>query len=56
MIRALDAVLAETQERAEQRFGMREKGVNLEFRSYGKDAVMGAMEPGDGPAQAKSAS
>src|SRR4030095_5358877 len=32
-------------ERAEQLFGTKSDGINLMFRSYGKDGVMGALEP-----------
>jgi hypothetical protein len=45
MIRELDHVIAHARERAEERFGMKDNGINLLFRSYGKDGVMGAMEP-----------
>lgn len=49
MIRELDGLLAETQERAEQRFGMQAGGMRLRFRAYGRDAVMGPLEPGGVP-------
>lgn len=49
MIRELDGLLAETQERAEARFGMQAGGMRLHFRAYGRDAVMGALEPGGAP-------
>ncbi|VTU45576.1 acyclic terpene utilization AtuA family protein [Variovorax sp. PBL-E5] len=45
MIRELDGVIAHARERAEQRFGARSDGIHLMFRSYGKDGVMGALEP-----------
>jgi hypothetical protein len=47
MIRELDTLLAETRERAEGRFGLKANGIHLNFRVYGRDAVMGALEPGD---------
>jgi len=47
MIRELDGLLAETRERAEHRFGLAAGGIHLNFRVYGRDAVMGALEPGD---------
>lgn len=46
MIRELDPLLAETEARAEARFGMRANGISLTFRVYGRDAVMGRLEPG----------
>lgn len=49
MIRELDTLLAETAERAEQRFGMAAGGMRLRFRAYGRDAVMGPLEPGGPP-------
>lgn len=49
MIRELDPLLAETQERAEARFGMKAAGIHLRFRAYGRDAVMGPLEPGGAP-------
>jgi hypothetical protein len=49
MIRELDPLLAETQERAESRFGMKAQGISLRFRAYGRDAVMGPLEPGGPP-------
>ena len=45
MIRELDGVIAHARERAEQRFGTRSDGVSMMFRVYGKDGVMGALEP-----------
>jgi hypothetical protein len=47
MIRELDGLLAETRDRAEHRFGLAAGGVFLNFRQYGRDAVMGTLEPGD---------
>jgi hypothetical protein len=49
MIGELDPLLAETQERAESRFGMKAQGISLRFRAYGRDAVMGPLEPGGPP-------
>lgn len=49
MIRELDPLLEETRERAEHRFGMKAQGIHLRFRAYGRDAVMGALEPGGPP-------
>jgi len=49
MIRALDGLLADTAERAEQRFGMAAGGMRLRFRAYGRDAVMGPLEPERAP-------
>jgi hypothetical protein len=48
MIRELDGVIAHARERAEQRFGTRDDGIHLMFRSYGRDGVMGALEPDKG--------
>src|SRR5688572_26270965 len=45
MIKALDLLLADVRERAERRSGMAAKGVQLNFSVYGKNAVMGALEP-----------
>ena len=45
MIRALDQLFADVRERAESRFGLAEKGVQLNFSVYGRDAVMGKLEP-----------
>jgi hypothetical protein len=49
MIRELDPLLGETAERAEGRFGMKAQGISLRFRAYGRDAVMGPLEPGGPP-------
>ncbi len=49
MIRELDGLLADTAARAEQRFGMAAGGMRLRFRAYGRDAVMGPLEPGGPP-------
>jgi len=49
MIRELDGLLAETEARAEERFGMAATGMRLRFRAYGRDAVMGKLEPGGPP-------
>lgn len=49
MIRELEGLLAETQVRTEERFAMQAGGMRLRFRVYGRDAVMGQLEPG-GPA------
>jgi hypothetical protein len=49
MIRELDPLLEETRERAEHRFGMKAQDIHLRFRAYGRDAVMGALEPGGPP-------
>ena len=45
MIGQLDSVLAEARERAEGRFGLAANGIRLMYRVYGRDAVMGALEP-----------
>ena len=45
MIGALDGLLDDVRVRAEQRFGVDNAGINIMFRVYGKDAVMGALEP-----------
>jgi hypothetical protein len=45
MIRQLDAVLVDARARAEGRFGLAGHGTSLLYRVYGKDAVMGALEP-----------
>ncbi len=50
MIAALDGLFAEVRERAERRFRLSEKGVQLNFSVYGRNAVMGALEQGAGPA------
>ena len=49
MIAALDGLLDETRDRAETRFGLAANGIRLHFRIYGRDAVMGALEPGGAP-------
>jgi hypothetical protein len=50
MIRELDPLLGETRSRAEERFGgLRVQGIHLLFRAYGRDAVMGPLEPGGSP-------
>jgi Acyclic terpene utilisation family protein AtuA len=50
MIRELDPLLEETRARAEERFGgLRAQGIHLRFRAYGRDAVMGPLEPGGPP-------
>lgn len=48
MIRELDGVIEHARERAEQRFGGEKDGIHLMFRSYGRDGVMGALEPDKG--------
>ena len=45
MIGQLDSVLAHARERAEERFGLSAAGIHLNYRVYGRDAVMGALEP-----------
>jgi hypothetical protein len=45
MIRELEGVIAHARERAEQRFGTKSDGISQMFRIYGKDGVMGALEP-----------
>lgn len=49
MIRELDGLLADTETRAEHRFGMAAGGMRLRFRAYGRDAVMGPLEPEQTP-------
>src|SRR5262245_26818798 len=49
MIAALDGLFVEVRERAETRFRLSDKGVQLNFSVYGRNAVMGGLEPG-GPA------
>lgn len=44
MIRQIDAILQEARERAEERFAGK-GGFNLLYRIYGKNAVMGDLEP-----------
>ncbi len=48
MIAALDKLFAEVRERAESRFRLSGKGVHLNFSVYGRNAVMGGLEPGTG--------
>jgi hypothetical protein len=45
MIAALDDLFADVRERAEARFGLAAKGVQLNFSVYGRNAVMGKLEP-----------
>jgi hypothetical protein len=45
MIEALDALFADVRDRAETRFGLAAKGVQLNFSVYGRNAVMGPLEP-----------
>lgn len=45
MIRALDELFEHVRERAENRFRLSEKSVALNFSVYGRDAVMGKLEP-----------
>lgn len=45
MIEQLDYVIEHVRERAEERFGISREGIHLMFRAYGRDGVMGAMEP-----------
>jgi hypothetical protein len=45
MIRALDGLFEHVRERAESRFALSAKGVQLNFSVYGRDAVMGNLEP-----------
>ena len=45
MIANLDPLFADVRARAEDRFRITEKGVHLNFSVYGRDAVMGALEP-----------
>jgi hypothetical protein len=45
MIAALDDLFADVRERAEARFGLSAKGVQLNFSVYGRNAVMGKLEP-----------
>jgi len=44
MISQLDAILAEARTRSEDRFST-STGIHLNYRVYGRDAVMGALEP-----------
>ncbi len=45
MIRALDQLFTEVRDRAESRFGLSAMGVHLNFSVYGRNAVMGKLEP-----------
>lgn len=45
MIGQLDHVLEHARERAEERFGLKENNISLLFRQYGKNGVMGDLEP-----------
>lgn len=45
MIAQLDHVLDHARERAEERFGLAANRINLLFRNYGKNGVMGDLEP-----------
>ena len=45
MIANLDPLITEVRARAEDRFQIAAKGVHLNFSIYGRDAVMGALEP-----------
>ncbi|MGZ8212585.1 MAG: acyclic terpene utilization AtuA family protein [Burkholderiales bacterium] len=45
MIDALDVLFDDVRERAEGRFGMYARGVQLNFSIYGRNAVMGKLEP-----------
>jgi acyclic terpene utilization AtuA family protein len=45
MIAALDRLFVEVRDRAEGRFHLSDKGVHLNFSVYGKNAVMGELEP-----------
>jgi len=45
MIANLDPLIAEVRGRAEDRFGITRNCVHLNFSIYGRDAVMGALEP-----------
>jgi hypothetical protein len=45
MIRALDGLFEHVRERAESRFGLTAKDVQLNFSVYGRNAVMGKLEP-----------
>ena len=49
MIRALDGLFDHVRERAESRFGLSAKGVQLNFSVYGRNAVMGKLEPAPKP-------
>jgi hypothetical protein len=45
MIAALDVLFEHVRERAETRFGLSGKNISLNFSVYGRDAVMGKLEP-----------
>lgn len=45
MIAALDGLFEHVRERADTRFGVSMKGVQLNFSVYGRNAVMGKLEP-----------
>lgn len=45
MIGHLDELIAEVRERAQARFQLAERGVHLNLSVYGRDAVMGKLEP-----------
>ena len=45
MIRQIDSILAEARARAEDRFKSAGGGIHLTYRIYGKNAVMGDLEP-----------
>ncbi len=45
MIRQIDSILADARARADDRFKSAGGGIHLTYRVYGKDAVMGALEP-----------
>ncbi len=45
MIRELDHVFDHVRERAEERFGLAGNGISLLLRTYGRDGVMGSLEP-----------
>jgi hypothetical protein len=45
MIRALDGLFEHVRERAETRFNVSANGVQINFSVYGRDAVMGKLEP-----------
>ena len=45
MIGQIDSILAAARARAEDRFKNAGGGIHLTYRVYGKDAVMGALEP-----------
>ena len=45
MIRQIDSVLDDARRRAEERFKTNDGVIHLTYRIYGKNAVMGALEP-----------